>query len=170
MPQPYTEVAADEFDYADDWQEVITTDSSPASSHLSTDAQEATLVGYVPWNKQRSATRWFVGLTYNDDAAPFRMHRENPQPHPIYPWLYAYDCSFTPFIPKSNPSALNRAPKIESVFDPELETAYHRHAVCRSGTATSATTSSPMRTSRRTRRSGCGTRSSTWSPRSRPSR
>lgn len=124
----FNEAASDTFSYSADWQELIESGASPSSTHLSTDAQEATLVGMIPWNKQRSCARHFLGFS-EATSSPYRLFRENPKAHPSKPWLYAYDVSFVPFVPKSNPSATNRAPKKNGVFDSNLEIAFHEHAI-----------------------------------------
>lgn len=103
MGQAYTENPADVFNplvNAGDWLEVIDGGASPSSTHLSNDAQEAQLVGYIPWNKQRSAARWFLGFAYADNN--YSLHRDNPEAHPLFPWLYASEISFTPFNPMIN--------------------------------------------------------------------
>lgn len=125
----YIESAEDQFDFtsASDWKEAVESGAFPSSAHLSNDAQEATVVGYVPWNKQRSATRFFLGFAYADHAAKL-LRRENPHPHPVFPWLYAYDVSFTPFIPKENDA--EGKPKIESPFKTDHFSAYAHHAIC----------------------------------------
>lgn len=124
----FNEAASDTFSYSADWQELIESGASPSSTHLSTDAQEATLVGMIPWNKQRSCARHFLGFS-EATSSPYKLFRENPKAHPSKPWLYAYDVSFVPFVPKSNPSATNRAPKKAGVFDSNLEIAFHEHAI-----------------------------------------
>ena len=133
----YPEESTDLFDYqtSGDWREVIDSSggASPGSSHLSNDAQEAVLVGYVPWRKQRSAARFFLGYAECDTASPYRLYRENPHRHPIYPWLYAYDISFTPYIVKSNPDEENDSPFLTGPFDGwdglPLYAAYHHHVI-----------------------------------------
>lgn len=53
MGQPYTENPADVFNPVvnpTDWLEIIDSGSSPGSTHLTNDGQEATLVGLIPWN------------------------------------------------------------------------------------------------------------------------
>ncbi|MCE9567786.1 MAG: hypothetical protein K8U57_37785 [Planctomycetes bacterium] len=129
----YVEAIADQFDFSstDDWKEIIDSGAQPASSHLSLDAQEATLVGYVPWNKQRSAARYFLGFAYADTVSPYRLHRETPFAHPEFPWLFAYDVSFTPFIAKSNPAAdAGGKPKIRSKFEPAFYSTYSEFVIC----------------------------------------
>jgi hypothetical protein len=103
MGQPYTEAPGDVFNPVanpNDWLEIIDGGASPSSTHLSNDGQEAQLVGYVPWNKQRSAARWFLGFAWADSN--YTLHRNNPEAHPLFPWLYASEISFTPFNPAIN--------------------------------------------------------------------
>lgn len=107
MGQPYTENPADVFNPVvnpTDWLEIIDSGSSPGSTHLTNDGQEATLVGLIPWNKQRSAARWFLGFAYADSNAI--LHRENPEAHPLFPWLFAREISFVPFNPAVNQANL----------------------------------------------------------------
>ena len=117
MAQPYEESVEDQFDYSTDWQETIG-NTGPGTTHLSPDAQENTRVGIIPMNKKRSAARYFLGFAYCDTVSPYFLHRENPSPDPEFPWLYAYDISFTPIAPKKDEST--ELPKSESIFYPEL--------------------------------------------------
>jgi hypothetical protein len=130
MANPYTELVEDTFVYETDWLEAVDV-TAPSSVNLSHDAQEATAVGYVPWNTQRSCARHFLGFSYADSSAPYRLHREPPAAHPVYPWLYAETVSFTPFIPKSagDDHPLG-SPQVRSVFDEDLKVAYYETAVC----------------------------------------
>lgn len=128
MATPYEELPENTFDYETDWKEAIG-DTAPSSVTLSQDAQEATVVGYVPWNKQRSAARHFLGFAYADDAAPWRLHRELPAAHPGYPWLYAETISFTPYVPKSNEDHDTLSPVVQGEFDDALKEAYYTHVV-----------------------------------------
>lgn len=109
MGQPYTEAPQDVFNplaNPADWLELIDSGASPSHTHLSNDGQEAQLVGYIPWNKQRSAAQWFLGFAFAD--ASYTLHRTNPEAHPLFPWLYASEISFNPFNPvlnSNNPSS-----------------------------------------------------------------
>lgn len=124
----YIESVDDSFEYANDWLELIDSASSPCSSNLSNDAQEATLVGLVPWNKQRSAARFFLGFAYTDTSTA-RLVREVPEQHPTFPWLYADSISFTPYLIRSNADNVDGEPKVTSVFYPNLKTGYYEYAV-----------------------------------------
>ncbi len=100
MSQPYVEDAADVFDPTvnpSDWLEIIADGPSPSNTQLSNDGQQAQLVGYIPWNKQRSAARWFLGFAQTNPI--YTLSRENPEAHPLFPWLYACEINFTPFNP-----------------------------------------------------------------------
>jgi hypothetical protein len=130
MANPYTELVENTFVYETDWLEAVDV-TAPSSVNLSHDAQEATAVGYVPWNTQRSAARHFLGFSYADSAAPYRLHREPPAAHPVYPWLYAETVSFTPFLPKSagDDHPLG-SPQVRGEFDEDAKVAYYETAVC----------------------------------------
>src|SRR5690348_3710590 len=112
----YTEDAEDQFDYETDWFEVAE-DRQPSSAHFADTDQEDTLLGFVPWNKRRSALRFFKGYATEWQAAGvWRMHREQPHRHPDYPWLRAFDVSFsgTQLLPnEANP---NNSPYDTTVF------------------------------------------------------
>lgn len=114
MGTPYVEEPANQFHYTTDWQEIIDSASQPSNSHISNDVQEATLVGYVPWNKQRDCARYFLGFAFTETVPPYRLFRENPLPHPVFPWLYAADVSFSPYLIKNNPDY--NQPNVPSVF------------------------------------------------------
>lgn len=111
----YIEAAADRFDYDGDWKEVVA-DTGGGGASFSWDAQENTRQGYIKWNKQRAAARHFLGFAYADTAAPWRLHRENPQWDPDYPWLYAHSISFSPMVVKANTANPNNSPYVESPF------------------------------------------------------
>jgi hypothetical protein len=126
----YTETATDTFTYANDWLELVEP-ASPSSSNssLSNDAQEAVVVGLVPWNKQRGCARFFLGYYEAQSSSPWKLLRTNPKAHPHFPWLYAHDVSFSPWVTRSNSLATNNAPKRSGVFDANLEEAYHFYCV-----------------------------------------
>lgn len=127
-PGAYEEPVDCQFSLATDWLETIG-DTGPGSVHLSNDAQEATLVGIIDWKKQRDAALWFLGYSYCDDVAPYRLHRENPQAHPVFPWLYANDISFQPLSPKANTDLDPVHPKVESPFYSGEYVAYYEKAI-----------------------------------------
>jgi hypothetical protein len=133
MALPYVELPGDVFDpnaNPSDWLEVMEQGASPCESHLSNDGQEATLVGYVPRNKQRSCARYMLGFAYADED--FNLHRENPCPHPEFPWLFCSEVSFKPYIPVTNPSAPGGSPQNVSLFftNKGLNFGNHRTAIC----------------------------------------
>lgn len=112
----YVEDADDQFDYETDWLEVAE-DRSPSSAHFADTAQEDTLIGFVPWNKRRSAMRFFKGFATQWEAAGvWRMHREQPHRHPDYPWLRCFDVGFsgTQLLPNENNP--NNSPYDTTVF------------------------------------------------------
>lgn len=124
----YVEAAGDEFNYANHWKEVIA-DNGPASTGLSADTQEATLTGYIPWNTQRSAARYFLGHAYSETTAPYFLHRENPHRHPIWPQLYAVSIAFSPVIVRANTDNANNSPYDESPFAVNQFSARYVHAL-----------------------------------------
>lgn len=121
MPELYIEDPDDEFDYETDWKEAIDITQPGGGDVTSATSQEAVLVGYVPFNKVRSAERYFLGYSYADDAAPWKLHREPPARHPRKPSLYAYTVSSLGFVPQSNEENENREPYVESPFAGSLD-------------------------------------------------
>jgi hypothetical protein len=123
----YVENVSDQFTWSN-WLELLD-DTSRSSSSLTTDTQESKLIGLIPWNMQRSATQFFLGYAYTDTGSPWRLHRVNPQPHPIFPWLYASSISFTPFVPKPNSQLSPQRCKFPSPFYPTLFTSYYQYVI-----------------------------------------
>lgn len=115
MAKAYVETAGDKFDYYSDWKETLD-NSGTSDAHLSNDVQEITRSGRIPFNKKRSAARFFLGYAYADTGSPYRLHRENPHSDPEFPWLFAYDISFKDVAPKANPDISPVRPKVESPF------------------------------------------------------
>ncbi len=104
MPSVYVEDPVDEFSYPFDWKEAVAGDEAPGGGvSLSRSNQEATLVGLVPYNKIRSCARHFVGFSSCDIGAPYRLYREPPAVHPLWPQLRAESVNITPRIVLSNP-------------------------------------------------------------------
>lgn len=134
FPTPYVEAAEDEFVWADDWKEATDT-HAPSSSQLSHDGQEATLVGRIPWNMERSATRAILGFAKADTASPWNLRRELPRRHPIHPQMRAYAVTFAPYGPKANSASTTpaaNAQNIDSPFDEpgENRVAYYYELLC----------------------------------------
>lgn len=129
MPEPYLEDPDDEFDYAADWRELL---DPAAEDNVTSAAQECTLVGAVPFNKIRSAARYFLGFSYCDAAAPYRLYREPPAFHPRWGNLYAHGVSFRGWNPQANADNDNGEPYTRSPFDPAgiLRTGKFEYAVC----------------------------------------
>jgi len=103
VPTEYAESVEDEFNYLVDWKEAVGSENAPSSTGaLSMTDQTGTLVGYVPFNKLRSACRYFVGHTTADIRTPWRLHREPPAHYPLYPQMRCYAVGFQPRILKAN--------------------------------------------------------------------
>jgi hypothetical protein len=135
MGQPYIENPHDVFNplvNPTDWLEIIDSGASPGNAQLSMDGQSAQIVGYIPWNKQRSATQFFLGFAFVD--ANFILHRANPEAHPVFPWLYASEVNFTPFNPMVNAANPDAPLQFVSPFFGNglvaINVAFHRLAVC----------------------------------------
>lgn len=99
MGTPYVEDLADEFDFATDFKEV-SENTSPSSFHFSQDVQEVATLGYVRANKLRDCFRKLLGFASADASDPWLLHRENPQWHPSWPHLRAYDVSAQELVPQ----------------------------------------------------------------------
>lgn len=116
MPDLYVENPDDEFTYETDWKECIDNTQPSGSDTSSATSQESVLVGLVPFNKVRSAERYFLGYSYADDDAPYKLHREPPARHPRKPSQYAYTVSSVGLAPKSNSDNPNGEPYQQSPF------------------------------------------------------
>ncbi len=116
-PLIYPEDPADEFDWATDWQEAIGDQAPGATVDFSPGQQEATLTGYVDFNKERDALKKIVGYSYADTAAPWGLHRVLPQRHPRYPQLVAYAASASALQPQSQDTNVSGEPYLESPFE-----------------------------------------------------
>lgn len=130
MPNPYLELEADTFDYEADWLEVVGDTAPGGGATLSNDGQEATLVGLVPWNKQRSCARWFLGFNYTEyTGGVYVLRREQPAQHPVFPWLRAATIGFAPLVVKANTANPSNKPYVASPFDEDVYTGYYEKAV-----------------------------------------
>lgn len=146
MPTEYQESPADEFDYFEDWQELL----DPAGEDaITSGSMEATLTGLIDFNKIRSCARHFLGYSYVSAPEPesgggeggeegsgeggamadYALHREPPAAHPRWGNLYAHGISFRGLNPKSNDDNATGAPYEESPFDPDLYTSTFEKAV-----------------------------------------
>lgn len=96
----YVEDEDDVFDYELDWVECIENTQPGGGGHSSRTTQEETLVGYIPFNKSRSAEAYFLGYSTCADSEPFFLSRNLPQRHPTRPTLYAYAYSCVAIGPK----------------------------------------------------------------------
>lgn len=119
----FIETAADTYT-ASDWKEVIENDQPGGGEALSLESGEATIVVNVPWKKVRSFARFVLGWSYADAAAPFRLRRENPQPHPRLAWLTASTVSFNSRGPVGVAGVGTRVP---GVFGSSLPVAKYNH-------------------------------------------
>lgn len=133
-PTLYVEDPDDEFDYLADWKEAIENQQPGGGVAASATAQDAVLVGIIPFNKVRSAQRYFLGYSYADEAAPYALHREPPARHPLFPSLYAHSFAAVGLAPQSNPANPNREPYKLSPFTGtdglEMYYADYQKAVC----------------------------------------
>lgn len=123
FPNPYVEAPGDTFSYSSDWFELCE-NSERGGSHFAEEVQEDTLVGLIPWNKCRSALRFFKGFSFADKSTPWALHRQQPHQHPTYPQLRCYDVSFQGYVPKFNPDNPNGQPFDFSVFTGDRRTKY----------------------------------------------
>ena len=122
MATPYSEAAADVFDFLTDWEEVANPESA---SHMDWSASEqvATMVGYVPYNKIRSAASFFLGFSYTSTSVfgGYKLFRKPPLMHPILgPGVRAsaVSCSGVGLLPNSG---LANKVQNSSVFDSALK-------------------------------------------------
>lgn len=84
----HIESASETFTAAD-WLETIADQQPGPGDSFSLERGESVIVVEIDWRKARSFIRFVLGWSYADQNAPFRMHRENPVPHPRYAWLTA---------------------------------------------------------------------------------
>jgi hypothetical protein len=99
----YEEDPDDLFVFADDWKILPDGTNEPGGGLSFTEAaQDATLVGYVPFNKIRSAARYFLGFSYADTGSPWLLYREPPAVHPQMPNLRCYGGTFGGYALKAN--------------------------------------------------------------------
>ncbi len=104
----YEESPDDVFLYERDFKILVDSMNEPGGGvSLSNGSQEGTIVALIPWNKQRSAARAILGFSYCDDAAPYKLHREPPAMHPVWPQLRAHAITMSGFAIKSNPDNLD---------------------------------------------------------------
>lgn len=130
MPNPaliYEEHPDDVFYYNDDFDEEIG-NTEPGNGAFSDESCEQTRVGYVPFNKVRSAIAQFVGYATCDDGPPYRIRRTNPMAHPLYPWLYAVGVAVQGVSPLPNPLNANGSTSTQGPFDINNPFANYRKA------------------------------------------
>jgi len=84
----FIEDPTDEFEYSIHWSEQYGEEQPGGGVNLSLDAGEATLVGLIPFNVERSAAKYFLGHSWCSANGPdFALHRSPPAMHPKYPQL-----------------------------------------------------------------------------------
>jgi hypothetical protein len=132
MATPYTENPDDLFVYETDFKNFLG-DHAPDELHMSGDVQEATLEGYVLSNKVRDCVRKLLGFSYAETASPWIQRRENPQWHPEWPHLRAYDVAVRELVPESNDEYEPPGPFKPSPFDGDVYTTKYKwsHVVVR---------------------------------------
>jgi hypothetical protein len=103
MGREYVEDSDNQFDYSQDWAELVDGVTQPGGGlAMSASSQEGGIQGLVPWNKTRSAVRYFVGYSYCDDGAPYKLYREPPAPHPLMPSLKCQGSAPVGYILRAN--------------------------------------------------------------------
>lgn len=113
----YVEDPADEFDYKADWMEMIDNTQPGGGGGISYQSQDAVLVGLVPYNKIRTAAKFFLGHSWADADSPYRLHRDPvPQRHPTWPQMRAYSVGYVGLAPQSESDNPNREPYLVSPF------------------------------------------------------
>ena len=102
-PLIYEEDEDDEFVPDQDFQIVIDSVNEPGGGMaFGANAQDATLVAFIPWHKRRSAVRKILGYSYADSGSPYRLYREPPLAHPWWPAARAYGLTISGFGIESN--------------------------------------------------------------------
>lgn len=118
ITEPYEELPEDEFIYDQDFLILIDSANEPGGGiAFSANAQEATVVALIPWNKMRSAARYLCGFSYADEDTPYRLYREPPMCHPRLPNLRCSGANFAGFGIKSGTWT-------EGTFTPSNEDGY----------------------------------------------
>lgn len=125
MATPYAEDPEDLFTYGEDFLEVVD-NQSPNTLHMSQDVQEAEIVGWVRANKVRDCCRKLLGFSYAETADPWSLRRENPQWHPDWPHLRAYDVATRFSTPTPWDLEAEFPLKRESPFDAETFTSNYK--------------------------------------------
>lgn len=112
-PSYYTlgsEASADVFTDTD-FEEMCETLEQPGGGDtLTKDDGECVLVGYIPYNKKRSAFTYLTGYDWADNSTPWALHRLPPVRCPIWPHMRCVGASFIGYNPEGNSAAsLNKA-------------------------------------------------------------
>ena len=131
----YVESPANTFNYATDWLECAP-DQATAGGNFSWESQDYVRQGYIPFNKRRSAMRYFLGFAYTDYAPPWLLHREPPSPDPEFPWLFCNSFHPSALAVSANPANPQFSPFNQSLFwttNPQLRSTNYAVALCTVG-------------------------------------
>lgn len=106
------------FDPAADILELIGNDQPGGGDTFGLETAETTLVYLIDWKKARSFIRWMIGFSHASAGAPYKMYRENPQPHPRFGWLTASTVHLAATAPVSNATdgVPERAPNVPAMY------------------------------------------------------
>lgn len=106
------------FDPAKDVSELHGDEQPGGGDAFALEAGEATLVYRFNWLKARSFVRFMLGFSFADRTKPYRLRRENPQPHPRYGYLTAASVHFSSHAPSSggDDAVPARAPNFPAVY------------------------------------------------------
>lgn len=102
----------------DDWKEAVQIYAPGGGDGFSIESSEATLVGYIPFEKRWSFLRYVLGtaqLAWDDpsDVSTYYIARTPALEHPWYGWMQAYGVHLQYFKPDGTELKIN-------AFDPAL--------------------------------------------------
>lgn len=115
-----------------EWLEVIGDEQPGGGASLSLETGEATIAVEIDWDRQLQFARFALGWSYADkpntggSAASLRLRRENPWPHPLFPWLTAATVSFTSISPRGTAGV---GTKVEGLYSAGLDVAQYRRVI-----------------------------------------
>lgn len=106
-PNVYTPIFGerfiDRFNPEVDWKEEGEI-ASLGDAHFASDgANHAVLNGVIPYRKVRSFIFWALGHAFAEKQAPWRLFRQNPPCHPMYPWMRVRAVSIRGYEPRKDP-------------------------------------------------------------------
>ncbi len=93
----------------DDWLEAVNL-HSPSQLSMGRKASNATLTGYIPFDRIQAAVTFFMGFSYVEGG---RLHRTQPCQHPIFPGMvatYIQETTGLQFVSKSTSWPVNSLP------------------------------------------------------------